>query len=42
MAIANLTIRFLVELVGIAAFGYWGLQSGGPGRRRRRGGRRDR
>ena len=31
MAIANLTIRFLVELAGIAAFGYWGLQAGGPG-----------
>ena len=30
MAIANLTIRFLVELAGIAAFGYWGLQAGGP------------
>jgi Protein of unknown function (DUF2568) len=27
MAIANLTIRFLVELAGIAAFGYWGLQA---------------
>ena len=30
MAIANLTIRFIVELVGIAAFGYWGLQVSGP------------
>ena len=30
MAIANLTIRFLAELIGIAAFGYWGLQAGGP------------
>ena len=30
MAIANLTIRFIVELAGIAAFGYWGLQVGGP------------
>ena len=30
MAIANLTIRFIVELVGIGAFGYWGLQVGGP------------
>ncbi|HEY4190771.1 MAG TPA: DUF2568 domain-containing protein [Candidatus Limnocylindrales bacterium] len=30
MAIANLTIRFIVELLGIAAFGYWALQAGGP------------
>jgi len=30
MAIANLTIRFIVELIGIAAFGYWGLQVAGP------------
>ena len=29
MAIANLTIRFIVELAGIAAFGYWGFQVGG-------------
>ena len=27
MAIANLTLRFLVELAGIAAFGYWALQA---------------
>jgi hypothetical protein len=25
MAIANLTLRFLLELAGIAAFGVWGL-----------------
>jgi hypothetical protein len=25
MAIANLTLRFVLELVGIAAFGTWGL-----------------
>ena len=30
MAIANLTIRFLAELAGIAAVGYAGLQVAGP------------
>jgi hypothetical protein len=27
MAIANLTLRFLLELAGIAAFGIWGLSA---------------
>ena len=27
MAIANLTLRFLLELAGIAAFGIWGLNA---------------
>lgn len=30
MAIANLTLRFLTELAGIAAIGYAGLQVTGP------------
>ena len=32
MAIANLALRFVVELLGVAAFGYWGYQAaaGGP------------
>ena len=30
MAIANLTIRFILELAGIAAFGIWGLAVSGP------------
>jgi hypothetical protein len=34
MAIANLALRFVVELGGVAALGYWGYQAvdGGPGR----------
>ena len=30
MAIANLTLRFVTELGGLAAIGYAGLQVGGP------------
>ena len=30
MAIANLTLRFILELAGIAAFGIWGLAVSGP------------
>jgi Protein of unknown function (DUF2568) len=26
MAIANLTLRFILEVAGIVAFGYWGFQ----------------
>jgi hypothetical protein len=33
MAIANLTLRFFLEMGGVAAFGYWGYQAvDGPGR----------
>jgi Protein of unknown function (DUF2568) len=32
MAIANLTLRFILELCGVAALGYWGSQAvDGPG-----------
>lgn len=31
MAIANLALRFLVELGGVAAVGYWGYQTAGGG-----------
>jgi hypothetical protein len=32
MAIANLTLRFILELGGVAALGYWGSQAvDGPG-----------
>lgn len=30
MAIANLTLRFILELAGIVAFGIWGLAVSGP------------
>ena len=34
MAAANLVVRFVVELIGVGAFGYWGLQASsfGPAR----------
>jgi hypothetical protein len=34
MAIANLALRFVLELIGIGSLGYWGLQTGAddPGR----------
>jgi hypothetical protein len=31
MAIANLALRFVVELLGVAVFGYWGYQAAGGG-----------
>ena len=31
MAIANLALRFVVELLGVAALGYWGYQAAGGG-----------
>jgi len=31
MAIANLALRFAVELLGVAALGYWGYQAAGGG-----------
>ncbi len=30
MAIANFTLRFVLELAGIAAYAYWGSQVAGP------------
>ena len=31
MALANLGLRFLLELAGVGALGYWGYASGGVG-----------
>lgn len=31
MAVANLALRFVIELIGVGAFAYWGWQTGSAG-----------